>query len=303
MAVDYSLQGQRLLDRMVPMMRARLPDDIGPDYLDGFIARNRAELVSMFADFLAKRAAKLAARGAAPAPEAASVPVPAGAPSTWSARERTRVNLAAMQFLADGRQVRTDADRALLRGYSGWGGLSLAKVAASFPPGFPVPEARGLVHEYYTPLRGWRAVLDHVLGPGGPLHGESSVRALEPSVGIGRALVAGEPYRPALAWTTVEASDVSSRLVRALYPPTPTGYHREARAGFFEEHATSLGERFDLVVSNPPYGPRGSAAELDSDPRFETKRAYLYFMARTLDLLRPAGIAAFVVPTDRKSVV
>ncbi|MCK6504838.1 SNF2-related protein [Myxococcota bacterium] len=37
--------------------------------------------------------------------------------------------------------------------------------------------------------------------------------------------------------------------------------------------------------------------EHDPHPDYRTKRAYLYFLFRTLDLLRPGGVAAFIVPT------
>jgi len=54
----------------------------------------------------------------------------------------------------------TDIERLQLRRYTGWGGLKLGKVAKRFPDGFPVPERRALVHEYYIQERVWKAALE-----------------------------------------------------------------------------------------------------------------------------------------------
>ena len=275
-AIDFTNRAAAILDRVVPAMVPMLPEGIDEAYFAGFMRRNRRALVDQIATVLRHKAAK-------------SYAPPPGEPEAWTVRERTEANLAAMRIIAANLTSHTAAQRAVLAAYSGWGGLSLNKVANQFPAGVPRPEARGLVHEYYTPLRAWRAVADH-LRQSGRFDGTGELRALEPSVGIGRALRAfdGWPIR----WTTVEASEVSSRLVTALVPDQD--HHR----GFFEGYAaTHPDERFDLVISNPPYGARGAAKEQDEDDRYDTKRAYLYFMYRALDLLHVGGVGVFIVPT------
>ncbi|MBK8260023.1 MAG: DEAD/DEAH box helicase [Nannocystis sp.] len=52
----------------------------------------------------------------------------------------------------------------------------------------------------------------------------------------------------------------------------------------------------NLILSNPPYGERGAMAREDPDEVFKEKRAFAYFMRRTLDLLVPSGIGVFLIP-------
>jgi len=213
-------------------------------------------------------------------------------PDAMTALERTEANLHAMTIMARGAPY-TDIERLQLRRYTGWGGLTLAKVAKRFPDSFPVPERRALVHEYYTQERVWKAALEAAhrvrLIPEGP------IRGLEPSAGIGRALgasssVLGDRVR----WTAVEASEVSRRMLDALYPSA------EVVPGFFESYAARVASRgqrlFHLVVANPPYGARGEAMEQDPDG-YRTKRAYIYFVLRSIELLKTGGVGLYIVPT------
>lgn len=210
----------------------------------------------------------------------------------WDPRGRAEANLAAMRLLAQrGETPLSAADRLVVGRYSGWGGVGLARYAERFPEGFPVPEARGLVHEYYTPSKVWRGIAEmlrrqrFVL----PAGSDGLINTLEPSAGIGRALAAFADW-PSLRWTALEASAVSARMVRALYP--------EARVveGFAERWFATTRDRYGLVLANPPYGPRGESLELDPDG-YKTKQAYLYFVMRCADRLAASGIGVFIIPT------
>ena len=221
-------------------------------------------------------------------------------PEAWRPEMRGRANIQAMRILADRPNGPFNAaDRLALARYSGWGGLSIERYAEEFPEELPRPEARGLVHEFYTPLKVWRAVADTLRPFQSQLAGaDGVVRALEPSAGIGRALLAFDTWR--VRWQAVEASRVSSLLLRALYGATATTFE-----GFFEGWLNEPQVRdalraheplFDLIVSNPPYGARGAARELDPNG-FPTKRAAIYFVFRSLDLLRPEGVGVYLIPT------
>ena len=204
-------------------------------------------------------------------------------------RARTDANLAAIRLLAELRGRRASpAQRAILSRYSGWGGLSIRKVASQIPREW-LPDKQGLIHEYYTPTRVWRAVAELLRPERDRLVAETGrqrLTALEPSAGIGRALRA---FRVEdgwdLDWTAVEVSETSAALLRALFPALTL------HVGPFEGWR---GGPFDLVISNPPYGPR---PYLELDPDFASKRAYLYFVERCLSLLVRGGLAAFIVPT------
>lgn len=215
--------------------------------------------------------------------------------------KRAKKNLAAMELAAaleeSGERVDEDA-RAVLRGYSGWGGLSLKRYGEDFPQGWD-PESAGLIHEYYTPSIVADAIaeavcpmLESVATPLGELH------ALEPSAGIGRFIDAFDRARcgkkPALNWTAVEFSDSSARLLRHIRPDV------EVEHGTFETWVRNYGSAVQgevgLIVANPPYGERGIHAAEDPDPFYSERAASDYFLRRGLDLLALQGIGVFLVP-------
>ncbi len=126
------------LDRILPIVRARLPASVDTAYLDDFLARNRGQLEGLIAaqlgDFLQEE-------------PAAVLP---DIPEHWTASKRTAANIAAMATAANlyaQKRAPNPEERAILAGYSGWGGLSIQAAAGKFPAGFPAPEERGLVHQ------------------------------------------------------------------------------------------------------------------------------------------------------------
>ncbi len=272
-----------LLDRIVPIVRTRLPAGVDADYFDDFLDRNRPALVAVIEANLAPLLRRIQAASAAPTEDL---------PELWSAAQRTAANIAAMTvaaaLAAQGRAA-TAEERRVLAGYSGWGGLSIRTAAGRFPPGFPVPEERGLIHEFYTPTRVAREIARVV----GPLLPPGEVHALEPSAGIGRMVRAFEGL-PRVSWHAVEWSDLSSRMLAALRPDL------DLFVGPFERWVRERGPawqgRLQLVVSNPPYGIRGASVAEDPDRAYREKMAYHYFLRRGLDLLAPDGIGVFLVP-------
>jgi hypothetical protein len=210
--------------------------------------------------------------------------------------ERTRANLAAARLLVRGAPFSPD-DQATLALYSGWGGLSIDKIRDQWPSGLPQPEKRGLIHEYYTPLRVWQEVVRVLLPLIPGLHGDDVLRVLEPSVGIGRALEALRLAGVQAQITAAEYSEVSARLVAARFPAA------RLHKGPFEELATDLYLNPHLVLSNPPYGVRGGSKTADPVREYRRKddgsdrKAYVYFLRRTLDLLTPGGVGVYLVPS------
>lgn len=279
---------ERMLDRVSGVVRQHLPPGVTPSYFDAFVARQRPVLVSILARHLAGRTAN-----SPPAPFASEE----APPEEWTAARRTRANLAAMELAAaKAPQAMTAEDRRVLAGYSGWGGLSIDKVRGKFPDGFPVPEARGLIHEYYTPTRVTLEVARVIKPLIAGLKDESGVvPALEPSAGIGRFLRAtATPSFKCLRWTAVEWSALSSKMLRASMP------HLDVFEGPFErwvrEHGAEQSGRLRLLLANPPYGARGAAVAEDPDRAYREKAAYAYFLRRGLDLLAPGGLGVYLVP-------
>ena len=149
-----------LVDRIANVLRQRLPPGVTPAYFEGFLRRNRPALVAVLDRQLTTRATRYPAGTESPRSSGDRyADTYAQPPDLWAASQRTAANLAAMRLAASKRPDEMSAqDRAALAAYSGWGGLSIQAVASQFPTGFPVPEERGLIHEYYTPTKVAREV-------------------------------------------------------------------------------------------------------------------------------------------------
>ncbi|MCY1065620.1 SNF2-related protein [Nannocystis sp. RBIL2] len=280
------------LDKLLPVWRRMLPPNVSPRYFDGFVRRNRSALEAMLGEWLERRAQKKAA--------ASSHELP---PDLWTRSQRTRANLEAMRVVANRSPTEMTADeRRAVLAYSGWGGLSIKDNHDKFPKDL-VPETFGLIHEYYTPTVVAEAIAEVVCPLLAQLAGnDGTVRALEPSAGIGRLVRAMGPPRcifptaevKRVQWTTVEFSQVSSRMLEATYPAA-THFHMPFER-WIRLHGARHTGTINLILSNPPYGDRGEFALEDTDAFYREKTAYTYFMRRALDLLVPGGLGVFLVP-------
>ena len=165
-----------------------------PAYFDGFGRRNRTALVAILDRQLAARAIRTPTVSRSTSDRYAEVY--AQPPDMWAASQRTAANLAAMRLAARKRpEEMTARDPATLVVYSGWGGVSIQAVASQFPTGLPVPEERGLIHEYYMPTKVAREVgrMIRPLVPKLPQAG-GVLLALEPTSGMARRVfTAGGP--------------------------------------------------------------------------------------------------------------
>ena len=280
----------QLLDRIAVAVRGNLPRGISPAYLDGFLARHRRTLVGVLERELRARRTRSGA-------DKRRVPNTDAPPELWTPAKRTAANLAAMRVAASTPPDQLTADdRRVLARYSGWGGLSIDKVRDRFPAGFPAPEARGLIHEYYTPskvtdevARVLRPLLPDLAGTDG------DVLTLEPSAGIGRFVRSlSGPDFDALRWLVVEWSELSARMLQAIRPDLAV--YNGPFERWVREHGDDYAGRIQLVVANPPYGQRGASITEDPVREYREKQAYAYFLRRGLDLLAPNGLGVFLIP-------
>jgi hypothetical protein len=280
-------RAEALLDRIAGVVRGHLPPGVTPEYLDAFMTRHRPALVTVLERNLAGRDRRQLVAEASDAP-----------PELWTAAKRTAANLRAMELAAAKHPDAMDAaDRRVLAAYSGWGGLSIDKVADRFPAGFPAPEARGLIHEYYTPstvcsevARLVRPLLPQLAGDDG------KVLTLEPSAGIGRFVRAlSSPGFESLRWLTVEWSELSGRMLQAVRPDLALYLGPFER--WVRDHGDEYQKRIKLIVANPPYGARGGAVADDPVRTYREKQAYAYFLRRGLDLLGEGGLGVFLIPS------
>jgi N12 class adenine-specific DNA methylase/adenine-specific DNA methylase len=110
-------------------------------------------------------------------------------------------------------------------------------------------------------------------------------RVLEPGIGTGLfAALMPEAFRDCAHVTGVELDPITARIARLLQP--------RARILTADFARTELPVNFDLAIGNPPFSDR----TVRSDRAYGSMglRLHDYFIARSIDLLKPGGLAAFV---------
>jgi superfamily II DNA or RNA helicase len=175
---------------------------------------------------------------------------------------RRDINAGVVARLAEGGPYSAD-DMAQFRQYSGNGGCGDS------------------LNEYYTDpdvARGmWTAIA---------ALGVTSGTALEPSCATGVFL---HTAPAGFKVTGVELDPVSAGVASALH-----GDRHEIHTACLERFATTDDRQFDVVIGNPPYGPRGKFLAYDKKQYSDAEQ---YFADTSMDKCKPGGIVALVVPT------
>lgn len=241
---------------------------------------------------------------------------------------RFKHNLAAIALLkqleAESRErgILTREEQEVLAGYTGWGDSEVLKHA--FPNGIyarPQPcqsleelltpnEIKSLLastlNAHYTSLPIIRAIytaLDHfgLTSPRGERVLEfdsghsvsvasfrrSPFRILEPAAGVGHFLGAMPPALKANSeCVAIEIDALTGQILERLYPATRVFIKP------FEEMQLPH-DYFDLVVSNVPFGSYG-VADASIRESFLKASIHDYFFVRSLRLVKPGGIVAFI---------
>ncbi|MBS3651877.1 lactate dehydrogenase [Pseudaminobacter sp. 19-2017] len=110
-------------------------------------------------------------------------------------------------------------------------------------------------------------------------------RVLEPGFGTGLfPALLPEPLRDVSHFTGVEFDPVTARIATLLQP--------RARIVIGDFARTELPTSFDLAIGNPPFSDR--TVRSDRAYRSLSLRLHDYFIARSIDLLKPGALAAFV---------
>ncbi|MFK4259630.1 lactate dehydrogenase, partial [Agrobacterium tumefaciens] len=140
--------------------------------------------------------------------------------------------------------------------------------------------ARCTQYAHFTPefiIRAIWAGLQHMGWRGG--------RVLEPGIGTGLfpALMPAV-FRDKSYLTGIELDPVTARIVRLLQPKARIIEGDFARA--------DLSPIYDLAIGNPPFSDR--TVRSDRQYRSLGLRLHDYFIARSIDLLKPGALAAFV---------
>ena len=214
-------------------------------------------------------------------------------------KEKARANIAAIRALKQiEAENRTPADeeKAVLARYAGWGALPQV-----FHP-YPSAEWRGIAREVRALLSD--AEYDSALASTPNAHYtspeviaamwealerfglRSGAQILEPSMGVGHFFgLMPEGLLRGSRRTGVELDEITARIARQLYPDATI-----FAAGFEE---TALPDNFfDAVIGNIPFGDY--PVHDPAYPRPVTRAIHDYFLAKSLDKLRPGGVMALV---------
>lgn len=220
------------------------------------------------------KAPKAKAPASEPAPQPAKAvahdpTAPFGVPAGVTKTKRRDINAGVVARLAEGGPY-TSEDLAMFRQYSGNGGCGDS------------------LNEFYTDPDVARAMWTTIAAMG-----VTSGTALEPSCATGVFL---HTAPAGFKVTGVELDPISAAVASALH-----GDRHEIHTASLERFATTDDRQFNVVVGNPPYGPRGFLAK---DDKKDISTAEQYFTDTALDKCLPGGIIALVVPTgimDSKS--
>ena len=195
--------------------------------------------------------------------------------------QRKRENAAALALLAQidagtlAPDALSDTDKATLARYSGTGGALIG-----------ADGKKGSAYEYYTP----RPIAEGVWSLLGEL-GFTGGKVLDPCAGVG---IFGATAPLSAAIDAVELNPTSGRI-NGLVNSGP-GY--TATVSPFEAIAAGTpDEQYDAVVTNVPFGgvaDRGGNQL--KDPRYQGEPLQNYFILRSLEKLRPGGLAVFITP-------
>ncbi|KXG84193.1 DEAD/DEAH box helicase family protein [Agrobacterium bohemicum] len=225
-----------------------------------------------------------------------------GLAASWL--DRARANVAAI-LIAEAIEQRdrpaTPNEQAQLIRFTGFGGSELAngmfrrpgavefrtgwdEVAVSLESAVSQADyaslARCTQYAHFTPEAIIRAIWTGLLRLGW-----RGGRVLEPGIGTGLfpALTPQQLRRDSF-FTGIELDPVTARIVRLLQPKA-----RIINADFAR---TEFSPIFDLAIGNPPFSDR--IVRSDRAYRKLGLRLHDYFIARSVDLLKPGGLAAFV---------
>jgi N12 class adenine-specific DNA methylase/predicted RNA methylase len=216
---------------------------------------------------------------------------------------RAEDNLAAIRLMttieSEARYARPDEQERLAR-FTAFGAFDLAdrifrRAGDAFAPAWEDlgVELEGIVshddlanlkratqYAHYTPefmIRAiWRALRQMGFDGG---------RVLEPGCGTGLFFaLSPESLQGKLALTGVETDPTTARIAKLLYPNALIRHEDFTKA--------RLPELYDLAIGNPPFSDRTVRAD---DPAGELRLSlHDYFIARSVERLRPGGLAAFV---------
>ena len=212
-----------------------------------------------------------------------------------TSREKFRANLMAIQLLkkceSENRHA-TPEEQEILSGYVGWGGLPDAfdgnkaswhteylELKSVLTPEEYAAARESTLNAHYTQpiiIRGMYRVLQNL--------GFEKGNILEPSMGIGNFFGMLPDKLQQSRLYGVELDSISGRIAKLLYP------NADIQIKGFEK-TDYPNDFFDVVIGNVPFG-----SYKVNDRQYDKYNFMVhdYFLAKTIDQLRPGGVAALI---------
>lgn len=169
----------------------------------------------------------------------------------------------------------TDADREVLAKYTGSGGNLVT-----------ADGKKGSAYEYYTPkpvAEGMWALMEEL--------GFSGGKVLDPCAGMG---IFGATAPKNAVVDAVELDAVSGNINKFVNQ-NPT--HNVTVSNFEKVAANTPDESYDAVITNVPFGDNSvRGGNQFDDAKYQNESLEAYFILRTLEKLKPNGLAMFITP-------
>ena len=213
------------------------------------------------------------------------------------AKTRFKNNVAAIRlinFLDERGAMATDSEKKTLSQFVGWGGLSQAFDEKNESWKKEYAELKTLLsaedyeqarsstlNAYYTP----KEVIGGIYAALQRFGVKGNNRILEPAMGTGNFFgFMPKEIAEGSRLYGVELDNITGRIAAKLYPQASVQIK-----GF--EDTSFPNDKFDLVVGNVPFGGYGVA---DSDYNRYNFKVHDYFLAKSVDKVRPGGIVAII---------
>lgn len=192
-------------------------------------------------------------------------------PIELSVGQRKDLNARALAILEKPTDEITDADREVLRQYTGVGGLQA--------------EEEGVLNQHYTSYQVIKFMWDKLAAMGVNFKG---AQALEAAEGVGNFL----GFKPdGIEFEAVELDERASKIASILYPSVK--HHNIP----FEKFVPSHG--YDISIGNDPFGNfRGQEKYAEEAVAYsEIGAIHDFFIMKRIDLLKPNGVLALILST------
>ncbi|MDT8337567.1 MAG: LPD38 domain-containing protein [Sulfurimonas sp.] len=181
--------------------------------------------------------------------------------------QRKKFNDATLEIIKKPLEEITEADREILRHYTGEGGLGEAN--------------ENSVNQHYTNYATVQSIYKALADADVPMD-----KILEPAVGSGNFV----GFMPNASWDVVDIDTTNIEITKRLYP--------QIKNFFADTYETFEGKNYDLIVSNVPFASTEMLMRehaMTIKPAF--KAIHNFYFAHSMDKVKENGVIAFMTST------